>query len=49
MPNAHIREMCGVTRRVDETINESILWFGVTERMRDDRLAKRVHVKERVR
>ena len=32
VPNAWIRELCGVTRGVDEKIDESVLrWFGHVE------------------
>ena len=42
-PNAWIREFCGVTKGVEERINESVLrWFGHVERMENDRIAKRV-------
>ena len=34
VPNARIRELCGVTKGVDERIDECILrWFGHVERM----------------
>ena len=43
----HIREMCEVTKMVDERIEESVLrWFCHTERTRDDRIAERVNVEE---
>ena len=33
-PNARIRELCGVTKWVDEKIDEGVLrWFGHVERM----------------
>ena len=45
--NARIRELCGVTKEVDERIDEGILrWFGHVERMEKDRIAKRVYVGE---
>ena len=41
--NARIRELCGVTKGVDERIDEGILrGFGHVERMEKDRIAKRV-------
>ena len=46
VPNARIRELCGVTKGVDER-NEGVLrWVGVVERMENDRFAKRVYVGE---
>ena len=43
VPNARIREVCGVTKGVDERIDEDVLrWFGLVERMERDRIAKRV-------
>ena len=43
--NARIRELCGVTKGVDEMIDEGILrWFGHVARMENDRIAKRVYV-----
>ena len=39
VPNAMIRELCGVTKGVDESI---LHWFGHIERMENDRMAKRV-------
>ena len=45
VPNARIRELCGVTKRVDERIDEGILrWFGHVEGMENDRIVKRVSV-----
>ena len=47
MSNGWIRELCGVTKGVDERIDESFfLWFGHTKRMVDDWIAKRVHMGE---
>ena len=41
VPNARIRELCGVTKGVDERIGEGVLrWFGHMERMENDRIAK---------
>ena len=45
VPNARIREMCGVKKRVDERIDEGVLrCFDHVERMEKDRIAKRVYV-----
>ena len=45
VPNARIRELCGVTKGVDERIDEGVLrWFGHVERMENNRNAKRVYV-----
>ena len=47
VPNARIRELCGVTKGVDEKIDEGILrFFGHVERMEKDKIAKRVYVGE---
>ena len=47
VPNARIRELCGVTKGAGERIDESILqWFSHVERMENDRIAKRVYVGE---
>ena len=44
VPNARIRELCGVRKRLDESIDESVLrWFGHVERMERDRIVKRAH------
>ena len=44
IPNARIRELCGVTKGGDERINEGVLrWFGHVERMKNDRIAKMVY------
>ena len=41
--NARIRGLCGVTKEVDERIEEGVLrWFGHVERMEKNRIAKRV-------
>ena len=41
--NAQIRELCEVTKGVDERNDEDVLWlFGHVERMKKDRIAKRV-------
>ena len=45
--NAWIRQLCGVTKGVDEKIDESIFrWFGHVERMENNRIAKRGYVGE---
>ena len=45
--NARIRQFCGVTKGVDENIDEGVLrWFGHVERMENDRVAKRVYTEE---
>ena len=42
VPNARIRELCGVTKGVDERIGEGVLrWFGPMDRIEIDRVAKR--------
>ena len=47
VPNARIRQLCGVTKDVDEKIDEGVFrWVGHVERMENDRLAKRVYVGE---
>ena len=40
-PNARIRELCGMAKWLDETIDEGALrWFGHVERIDNDRIAK---------
>ena len=47
VPNARIRKLGGVTKVVDEKIDEVVLrWFGYVERMEKDRIAKRVYLVE---
>ena len=47
VPNAQIREFCGVTKGLDERIDENVfLGFGHVERMENERTAKRVNVGE---
>ena len=42
VPNARIRELCGVKKGLDERIDEGVLrWFG---HMENDRIPKRVYV-----
>ena len=44
IPNARIRELCGMKKGLDEKINECFLrWFGYVKRMEKDRIAKRVY------
>ena len=43
VPNAWIRELCGVAKGVDESIDECVLrWFGHIERMECNKVAKSV-------
>ena len=45
--NSRIRELCRVTKRVDERTDEGVLrWFDHMERMENDRIVKRVYVVE---
>ena len=47
VPNARIRELCGVKKGLDERINEGALrLFGHVEMMECDRIPKRVYVGE---
>ena len=47
VPNALLRELCGVKNGVDERIDERVLrWFGHVERMKSDRIAKRIYLGE---
>ena len=42
VPNAWIRQFYGMTKRVEERIDEDVLrWFGCVKRI-DDRIVKRV-------
>ena len=46
VPNARIRQLCGVMKGVDEKIEEGVLkWSGHVERMENYRIAKRVYVR----
>ena len=45
--NARIRQLCGVTKGIDEKINGVLRWFGHVERMENYKIAKRVYVGER--
>ena len=41
VPNAWIRELCGVKKDLDERIDEGMIqWFGHVERMENDGIAK---------
>ena len=45
VPNARIRELCGVTKEVNERIDEGVLpWFVHVDRIENDKIAKRVYV-----
>ena len=45
MPNERIRELCGVTKGVDERIEESVLrLFSRIERMENDMNVERLYV-----
>ena len=45
VPNALIRELCGVRKGLNERSDEGILqWFGHVERMEKDRITKKVCV-----
>ena len=47
IPNAWIRELCGVKKSLDERIDESVLRrFEHVDRMERDSIAKRVYVEE---
>ena len=45
VPNARIRELCGVKKGLDERTDEGVLrWFGHVKRMEKDRIAKSIYV-----
>ena len=47
VPNARIRELCGVKKSRDERIDEGVLrWFAHVERMERGAIAKRLYVGE---
>ena len=47
VPNTRIKELCGVTKGLDEKVDEGVLrWYGHVERMENDRIAKRVYVRK---
>ena len=44
---SEIRELCGVTKGVDERIDEGVLrWFGPVERIKNDRIPKGIYTVE---
>ena len=49
VPNAWIRELCGVAKGANEKIYESApRWFSHIERMENDRIPKKMYVGESV-
>ena len=47
VPNARIKELCGIVKGVDERIEEEVLhWLSHVQRMENDRIAKRLYVGE---
>ena len=47
VPNARIRESCGMAKGLDERIKKDVLhWFSHVERMENDRNAKRFYIGE---
>ena len=46
VPNAWIKELCRVMKRVDERIDGVLWWFNHVERIQNDRIVKRVYVEE---
>ena len=47
VPNALIRQLCWVTKGIDEKIDEGILlWFGYVKIIENDRIAMRFYVGE---
>ena len=47
VPNARIRELCGMTKGVDKRVDEGVLrLFGHVERMRNNWIAKKVYAGE---
>ena len=43
VPNARIRQLCGVTKGVNEKVDGVLLWFGHVKRLENDMIAKRVY------
>ena len=44
VPNARIRELCGVTKEEDERNDEGVLWwFCYLKRIENDRITRRVY------
>ena len=47
VPNAWIKKFCGVKKGLDERIDKGVLWwFGPVDRMKKDRIAKRIYIGE---
>ena len=47
VPNARIRQLCRVTKGVDEKIDKGVLrWLDYVERMKNNRITKRVYVRD---
>ena len=47
VPNARIRELCGVKKGLDDKIDKGVLrWLGYVERMERDRIDKRFYLGE---
>ena len=47
IPNARVRELCGMTKGVDQMIDEGVLrWFGHVDRLENYGMANRVNVGE---
>ena len=47
VPNTQISVLCGVAKGMDERIDQSVLrWFGHTERVINDTIAKRIYVED---
>ena len=44
--NALIRDLCGVTKGLDERTDGILRWLGHVERLENDRITKRVYVGE---
>ena len=47
LPNARVKQLCGVKKGLDERIDEGVLrWYGHMEIMERDKIAKRVYLGE---
>ena len=47
VPNEWIRQLCGVTKGLDENTEESVLrWFGHGERIENEKISMVVYVEE---
>ena len=47
VPNVRIKDLCGVTKGIGVRIDEDVLrWVGHVERIKDDRIVKRVYARE---